>query len=277
MKRSLTSAALAVAVVLGGDATARQQESARPSDRRAAELDEYTALFVSLAQQALAHPRLASAMPCLPHWVAGSDHVIVAVSADGAGAGLDGGDTLRRIGGTALTGRAGGMWDVAMRGLPDGIQTYAVTIARQGATVSLTLPCRPDLAQRFHDAERSMWTAVTRRDWSACIERGNDMIRAFGGALSPPLMIMTRCASATTGQPDAALTNALALALLQEMVAHPDPSPDLREQLFLTLQDLDAIARSGGTDYATTLRAKMAAMGVAAPGFTPGGPAGGRR
>ena len=276
MKRALTSAALAVAIGFGGAASARQQEPAGPSDRRAAELEEYTALFVSLARQALAHPRLATAMPCLPHWVAGSDHVIVALSADGAGAGLVGGDILRRIGGTALTGRAGGMWDVAMRGLPHGAQTYAVTVDRRGATVSLTLPCRPDLAQGFHDAERSMWTAVTRRDWRACIERGNDMIRAFGRALSPPLMIMTRCASATTGQPHAALTDALARALLQEMVAHPDPSPDLREQLFLTLQDLDAVARSGGPDYATALRATMAAMGVAAPEVTPGGP-GGRR
>lgn len=277
MKVSAVSIALVVALFAGWPAPGHAQEVPRPQERRAAELEEYTALFVSLARQALAHPRLGSPMPCLPHWVAGNDHVVVAVSAAGTSAGLERGDTLQRIGDTALTGRADGVWDVAMRALNGGSASYAVAVAREGKTVWLLLPCRSGLARQFHQAERSMWTAVTRRDWSGCIEAGNGMIRAFGGALSPPLMIMTRCASATSGEPHPALTNDLAHALLQEMVAHPSPSPDLREQLFLTLRDLDAVARSGGEDYATALRATMAALGVEAPTFTLDDPTGGVR
>jgi hypothetical protein len=255
--------AIAIAVALGGPAAPASWSPAQATpEQRAAQLDEYTGLFVSLARQALADPRLASPMPCLPHWLAANDHVVVAVSSAGAGAGLERGDTLERIGDTELTGRVDGVWDVAMRTLRVGPASYAVAVARDGTTVRLILPCRFELARQLHRAERSMWTAVTQRDWSGCIQGGNDMIRAFGGAFSPPLMIMTRCASAARGDADAALTSALGHALLQEMVAHPNPSPDLREQLFLTLRDLDVIRLSGGDDYATTLRASMAKVGV---------------
>jgi hypothetical protein len=274
---SAISVAIVIAVSVAWPAAGRSQEAARPREERAAELQEYIGLFVSLAQQALAHRRLASPMPCLPHWVAANDHVVVAVSAAGASAGLQRGDTLQRIGDTALTGRADGVWDVAMRALNGKAASYALAVARNGKTMWLTLPCRSLLARQFHQAERSMWEAVTQRAWNTCVERGNDMIRAFGAALSPPLMIMTRCASATTGQPHPALTNTLAHALLQEMVAHPSPSPDVRDQLLLTLGDLDAIRRAGGEDYATALRAAMAALSVDAPAFTPDGRIGGGR
>src|SRR5687768_2069269 len=70
--------------------------------------DEYATLFATLAEQALRDPRLAAPMPCLPHWLAGIDHLIVAVSADGGRAGLERGDSLRRIGTVALTGSGAG-------------------------------------------------------------------------------------------------------------------------------------------------------------------------
>jgi len=169
------------------------------------------------------------------------------------------------------------VWDVAMRTMKSGAASYAVAVARDGTTVRLVLPCRSELARQLHRAERSMWTAVAERDWDGCIQGGNDMIRAFGGTFSPPLMIMTRCASATSGEADAALTSTLGHALLQEMVAHPNPSPDLREQLFLTLRVLEGIRLSGGEDYATGLRARMAELGMETPAFTPDEPRGGRR
>lgn len=65
-----------------------------------------------------------------------------------------------------------------------------------------------------------------------------------------------------SGMPDARLTAALAGALLVEMVAHPGPQPDLREQLFLTLRQLDAMHAAGDEDYATSLRAEMVRRGV---------------
>jgi hypothetical protein len=109
--------------------------------------------------------------------------------------------------------------------------------------------------------------AVAHRDWNACVDRGREMIQAFGADFSPPLMLMTRCIAATrAGAADPALTNRLALALLDELVAHPKPSPDLREQLFLTLRDLEMIRRAGGEDFATALREKMNASGVNIPG-----------
>lgn len=236
--------------------------SERRQDAHSAQLEEYTAIFVDLATQALANPRLASPMPCLPHWLAGNDHVVVAVSEAGAAAGLRAGDLLRRIGQTPLTGRSDGVWDVAMRALESGAAVYTTEVAREGFTVTLALPCDAERARRLHAAERAMWTAVTSRDWQGCIDRGRDMIAAFGGDFSPPLMIMGRCASARSGVPDGALTSALGHALLSELIAHPDPPSDLREQLSLVLQDLDAIRRAGGDDYAGRLRARMAALGV---------------
>ena len=116
---------------------------------------------------------------------------------------------------------------------------------------------RPDDARRLQQADLAMWTAVTRRDWTACLEHGAEMIAAFGTATSPPLMVMSQCATAS-GMPDAGLTAALARALMAEMVAHPGPQPDFREQLLLALRQLDAMHAAGGEDYATDLRADMA-------------------
>lgn len=280
--RAAPRSATVAIVVLFGLASAPASLDAAPGQlqepaRRTAELEEYSALFVSLAQQALAAPRLAAPMPCLPHWLAANDHVVVAVSSAGAGAGLERGDTLERIGDTELTGRADGVWDAAMRSMKAGPASYAVAVARNGATVRLILPCRSELARELHRAERSMWTAIARRDWNGCLQGGDDMIRAFGVAFSPPLMIMARCASAKSGEPDAVLTSRLGHALLQEMAAHPNPSADVREQLFLTLRDLEAIARAGGPDYAMPLRAAMAELGVEPPAFTAGEPNGSGR
>jgi hypothetical protein len=113
----------------------------------------------------------------------------------------------------------------------------------------------------LQQAEQTMWTAVARRDWTTCVTQGAEMIAAFGDSISPPLMVMTQCATAS-GMPDARLTAALARALLVEMVAHPEPQPDLREQLFLTLRQLDAMHEAGDEDYASSLRADMARLGV---------------
>ena len=226
-----------------------------------ARLKEYADLFVTLGEEALRQPRLASPLPCLAHWLAGSDHVVVGVSGAGAAAGLERSDTLRRIGGRVLTGRGDGLWDVAMRALATGKPTYAVDVDRHGKRLRLVLPCAADRARTLQQAEQAMWTAVTGRDWTACVKQGAEMIAAFGTAMSPPLMVMTQCATAS-GMPDAKLTAALGQALLTEMVAHPGPQPDLREQLFLTLRQLEAMHEAGDEDYATSLRAEMVRLGV---------------
>src|SRR5687768_18593868 len=62
-----------------------------------APLKEFADLFVTLGEQAVRQLRLASPLPCVAHWVAGGDQVIVAVSSAGSGAGLERSDTLRRI------------------------------------------------------------------------------------------------------------------------------------------------------------------------------------
>jgi hypothetical protein len=137
-----------------------------------------------------------------------------------------------------------------------------VEIDRKGKRLRLVLPCAADDARRLQQADFAMWTAVTRRDWPACRERGAEMIAAFGTPTSPPLMVMTQCATAS-GMPDASLTATLARALMAEMIAHPGPQPDLREQLLLALRQLDAMHEAGDEDYATTLRAEMARLGLA--------------
>jgi hypothetical protein len=227
-----------------------------------AHLKEYADLLVTLGDEALRQPRLASPLPCLAHWLAGSDRVVVAVSTAGSVAGLARSDTLRRIGGRDLSGRGDDQWDTAMRALPRGQPSYAVDVDRKGKRLRLALPCAADEATRLQRADRAMWTAVTRRDWTECLSQGAEMLAAFGSAISPPLMVMTQCATAA-GMPDGRLTAALARALLAEMVAHPGPQPDLREQLFLALRQLDAMHAAGGEDYATSLRAEMAELGVA--------------
>ena len=105
-----------------------------------------------------------------------------------------------------------------------------------------------------------MWAAVTRQDWTACLAQGREMLRAFGAAISPPLMIMAQCAAAS-GRPQPALTFDLGRALLAELTAHPQPQADLREQLFLTVRELDAASPA----YATRLREELRARGVPPP------------
>jgi hypothetical protein len=226
-----------------------------------AEVKAFADLFVTLGEQAVRQSRLASPLPCFAHWVAGDDQVVVAVSRAGSGAGLERSDTLRRIGSRGLTGSGDGRWAPAMRALPPGQPSYAVEIDRKGERRRLVLPCAADVATRLQQADLAMWTAVTRRDWPACLEHGAEMMAAFGTPTSPPLMIMTQCATAS-GSPDAALTAALARALMAEMVAHPGPQPDLREQLLLALRQLDAMHAAGGEDYATNLRLDMVKLGI---------------
>ena len=144
-----------------------------------------------------------------------------------------------------------------MRALPHGQPSYAVEIDRKGKRLHLVLPCAADDARRLQQSDLAMWTAVTRRDWPACLKHGAEMVAAFGTPTSPPLMVMTQCATAS-GRPDAALTATLARALMTEMVAHSGPQPDLREQLRLAVRQLDAMHAAGSEDYATSLRAEMA-------------------
>jgi hypothetical protein len=226
-----------------------------------AHLKEYADLLVTLGEQAVRQPRLVSPLPCAAHWIAGSDRLIVAVSRAGSGAGLEPGDTLRRIGARDLAGPGDDRWESAMRALPQGQASYAVEIDRKGKRLRLVLPCAPNDARRLQAADLAMWTAVTRREWPSCVEHGAEMIAAFGNAMSPSLMVMTQCATAS-GKPDAMLTAALARALMAEMAAHPGPQPDLREQLLLALRQLDAMHAAGGEDYATPLRADMAKLGI---------------
>jgi len=244
----------------------REAEPAIATEWRAqgtldAELKSYADLLVTLGELAVRQSRVASPLPCAAHWLAGGDRVVVAVSRAGSSAGLERSDTLRRIGGRDLTGADDGRWAMAMRALPQGQPSYAVEIDRKGERLHLVLPCAADDARRLQQADLAMWTAVTRRDWPACLEHGAEMVDAFGTSTSPPLMVMTQCATAS-GRPNAALTATLARALMAEMVAHSGPQPDLREQLRLVLRQLDAMYAAGGEDYATSLRAEMAKLGI---------------
>jgi hypothetical protein len=187
--------------------------------------------------------------------------VVVAVSRAGSNAGLERSDTLRRIGDRDLTDPGDGRWATAMRALPQDQPSYAVEVDRKGKRLHLVLPCAADDARRLQQSDLAMWTAVTRRDWPACLKHGAEMVAAFGTSTSPPLMVMTQCATAS-GRPDAALTATLARALMAEMVAHSGPQPDLREQLRLALRQLDAMHAAGGENYATSLRAEMAQLGI---------------
>jgi hypothetical protein len=226
-----------------------------------ASIKEYADLLVTLGEEALPQRRLAAPPSCLAHWVAGSDRVIVAVSKAGSAAGLERGDTLLRIGSRRLGGAGDARWETAMRALPRGGSSYEVETEKKGKRVRLVLSCDADAAMRLQQADLAMWTAVTQRDWTACVEHGEDTLAVFGSPMSPALMVMTQCRTAS-GMPDARLTAALASALLEEMVATPTPQPDLREQLLLALRQLDAMHAAGGEDYATSLRAEMAKLGV---------------
>lgn len=251
---------LATALLPGWAAPLLAVES-RAQRVRDAQLKEYADLLVTLGEQAVRQPRLASPLPCLAHWLAGRDHVIVAVSKAGSTAGLESGDRLRQIGHHDLSGRGDDRWEAAMRALPQGEPSYAVEIERKGKRVRVALPCAADDARRLQEADLAMWTAVTRRDWPACREQGGVMMAAFGNPISPPLMVMTQCATAS-GMPDAPLTATLARALMAEMAAHPAPQPDLREQLLLALRQLDAMHAAGAEDFATNLRGEMARLGI---------------
>jgi hypothetical protein len=262
----MRSSAVVLLVIVCTGLIPREAEPAIATEWRAqgtldAELKSYVDLLVTLGELAVRQSRVASPLPCAAHWLAGGDQVVVAVSRAGSSAGLERSDTLRRIGGRDVTGPGDGRWATAMRALPQGQPTYAVEIDRKGKRLHLVLPCAADDARRLQQADLAMWTAVTRRDWPACLKHGAEMVAAFGRPTSPPLMVMTQCATAS-GRPDAALTATLARALMTEMVAHSGPQPDLREQLRLALRQLDAMYAAGGDDYATSLRAEMAKLGI---------------
>jgi hypothetical protein len=253
--------AIACTGVIPGDRSPALAAESRPQGALDAPLREFADLLVTLGEQAVRQSRLASPLPCAAHWVASGEHVIVAVSRAGAGAGLERSDTLRRIGGRDLARPGDAPWASAMRALSPSQPSYAVEIDRKGTRLRLVLPCAADDAGRLHRADLAMWTAVTRRDWPACLEHGAEMIAAFGTPTSPPLMVMTQCATAS-GKPDASLTATLARALLAEMAAHPGPQPDLRAQVRLALRQLEAIHAAGGEDHATGLRIEMAKAGL---------------
>jgi hypothetical protein len=261
-----SSAAALLAIACTGLIPSETRLFVAAESRRQSALDapvkEFADLLVTLGEQAVRQSRLTSPLPCAAHWVAGSDQVIVAVSSAGSAAGLERSDTLRRIGGRDLTGRGDGAWATAMRALSPSQASYAVEIDRKGKRLRLVLACAADDARRLQQADLAMWTAVTRRDWPACLEHGAEMMAVFGTPTSPPLMVMTQCATAS-GRPDASLTATLSRALIAEMVAHPDPQPDLREQLLLALRQLDAMHAAGGEDYASDVRADMARVGIA--------------
>ena len=261
----LSAAVVMLAIALAGMIPGGRQPvtaaESRAQSTLEAHLKEYGDLLVTLAEQAVRQPRLASPLPCVAHWLAGNDRVVIAVSRAGSGAGLERSDTLQHIGGRDLTGPGDNRWETAMRALPPNQPSYPVEIDRKGKRLRLVLPCAANDARRLQEADLAMWTAVTHRDWPACVAQGTSMIAAFGSPISPPLMVMTQCATAS-GMPDASLTATLARALIAEMVAHPGPQPDLREQLFLALRQLDAMHAAGGEDYATNLRADMAKLGI---------------
>jgi hypothetical protein len=253
--------AIACSGLIPGEADSAIATEWRAQGTLDAQVKGFADLLVTLGEQALRRSRLASPLPCAAHWLAGDDQVVVAVSRAGSSAGLERSDTLRRIGGRDLTGPGDGGWATAMRALPQGQPSYAVEIDRKRKRLHLVLPCAADDATRLRDADLAMWTAVTRRDWPACLEHGAEMVAAFGTPISPPLMVMTQCATAS-GRPDAALTATLARILMAEMAAHSGPQPDLREQLRLALRQLEAMHAAGGEDYATNLRTEMAKLGI---------------
>lgn len=263
MPRSLITGLVVLALAsLAGGQTGLSAAAGAATQQPQNALDEYIGLFVALARDALDDARLQAAMPCLPHWVAGNDHIVVAVSGPGGSAGLRPGDTLHNIEGIPMAQNGGSLWDAAMRGLPSNLSSFTVAVSTRGALHQLTLPCAADRSLRLHTAERGMWTAIAERDWTACIDSGREILQAFGAPFSPALMVMTRCASARQDGPDAALTNALARALLEELVSHPQPSADLRDQLLFTIRELDALDAANGTDDAAALRSEMGRLGL---------------
>jgi hypothetical protein len=251
--------ALASTILIGAEHAAGAASVAQGTPD--APIKEYADLLVTLGEDALRQRRLVAPLPCLAHWVAGGDRVVVAVSKAGSAARLERGDVLLRIGERQLGGPGDDRWETAMRALRPGQSSFAVEIGKRGKRVRLVLPCEADEAVRLRQADLAMWTAVTQRDWTACVKHGEEALAVFGSAISPPLMVMTQCKTASS-MPDARLTATLASALLAEMVANPGPQPDLREQLLLALRQLDAMHEAGGEDYATGLRAEMARFGV---------------
>ena len=140
----LSSAVVMLATALAGMIPGGRQPvkvgESRAQSTLEAHLKEYGDLLVTLAEQAVRQPRLASPLPCVAHWLAGNDRVVIAVSRAGSSAGLERSDTLRHIGGRDLTGPGDTRWETAMRALPPNQPSYAVAIDRKGKRLRLVLP-----------------------------------------------------------------------------------------------------------------------------------------
>jgi hypothetical protein len=79
-----------------------------------------------------------------------------------------------------------------MRALPKDRATFDVTVKRTSDDVKVRLSCRSHL--QYFEAERRVWTSITRGDWSGCVSATLAAMDAFGKSMSEMQLVRLECA-----------------------------------------------------------------------------------
>jgi hypothetical protein len=159
------------------------------ADPSVAQVDDAQSALVEGARQQLTKPYMAAALPCSDPWLAGDDNRVVAVPSWAQTEGLKPGDVITAIGDRRVAPGEPDGWLHAMRALSNGLNSFDIVVNRAGRNINVRLSCRNH--QPYFQAERRVWTSITRREWDECISAAVSAMRVFGRTTRP--MIKSRC------------------------------------------------------------------------------------
>jgi len=219
--------------------------------------------LVEIARVQLSGPYMTEPLPCFDPWNAGDDNRVVVVPDWARAEGLHPADILISIGGRQTVYGQPHSWLQAMRALPKGADRFDVTVRRAGEDVRLRLSCRSHTS--YFEAERRVWTAITRRDWNECASASRSAMQTFGKSTSAMIDIQVRCARAGKWSTNrlAPLVYEYCVALLDELSAVvPTEQPSTRKEV---LDSVTWLEKNGAAASASGLRDRLARFPLAFP------------
>lgn len=223
--------------------------------------------LLDAARQQLAGLYMSRPLPCADPWLAGDDNRITVVPSWAESEGLRAGDVLTAIAGRRIIASEPDSWVKAMRALPSELRSFEVVVTRNGQQVKTLLSCRSHVP--YFEAEKRLWTAISRRDWAGCASAAVAVMDAFGKPVSSMAHVRLQCAVVARWEPDRLVRTLYdyASAVIDELPAQAvKDQASRREDVLTTVKLLEG---TGATMYANELRARLEAASGAAPPSQP--------
>jgi S1-C subfamily serine protease len=233
-----------------GQSQAAAAPAASTNVDAATEADE----LIRLAQERLESSYLQQPFTCMDGWVSGPSGFLLQLSPWAESAGLKRGDRLLQIGAVRMSGSVD--WEAAMRQLPAEAD-FEVHVERAGRQAQVRLPCRDH--RPYLSAERSLWEAITARNWDACIRATEKVSETFGAASSFPLELGIRCSHLTRDKPNqeqlmAAIYRLGSLMVDEVRFVGPSERALMRSRVVEIIVELE---QRGYSTYANDLRKEL--------------------